>query len=85
MRYLEFYGLDNIKINDYVTTEHTSTTSNNGFKIIDKCFRLNEAKHLVFNLSIIFYLFFYLFNFFYSGSNSRRLLLSSHFSIQISQ
>ena len=44
-----FYGVDNININDYVTTDLTSTTHNNGFKIIGKRFRSNEAKHFSFN------------------------------------
>ena len=43
-----FHGFD-ININDYVTTDLTSTTSNNDFKIIGKCFRSNEVKHLFFN------------------------------------
>ena len=41
--------VDNIDINDYVTTDLTSTTRNNGFKIIGKRFRSNEAKHFFFN------------------------------------
>ena len=44
-----FHGFDNININDYVTTDLTSTTRNNGFKIIGKRFRSNEAKHFFFN------------------------------------
>ena len=40
-----FFGFDNNCINDYVTTDHTNTTRNDGFKVIDKRFRLNEAKH----------------------------------------
>ena len=36
-----FHGFDNVNINDYVTTDLTSTTRNNGFKIISKRFRLN--------------------------------------------
>ena len=35
-----------ININDYVTTDLTSTTRNNGFKIIGKRFRSNEVKSL---------------------------------------
>ena len=33
-----FLGFDNISINDYVTTDLTSTTCNHGFKIISKIF-----------------------------------------------
>ena len=44
-----FHGFDNININDYVTTDLTSTTRNNGLKIIGKRFRSNEAKHFFFN------------------------------------
>ena len=44
-----FLGLDNININYYVTTDLTSTTRNNGFKIISKQFRWNESKHSLFN------------------------------------
>ena len=40
-----FHGFDNIKINDFVTTDLTSTTRNNGFKIIGRSFKLNEANH----------------------------------------
>ena len=44
-----FRGFDNININDFVTTDLTSTTCNNGFKIIGKRFRLNKAKKNFFN------------------------------------
>ena len=37
--YIQF----NVNIKDYVTTDLTSTTRNNGFKIIGKHFRSNEA------------------------------------------
>ena len=37
------------RLNGYVTTDHTITTRNNGFKIIGKRFRSNEAKHFFFN------------------------------------
>ena len=37
-----FRDYDNININDYVTTNLTSTTRNNGLTIIDKRFRSNE-------------------------------------------
>ena len=40
---------DNININDYISTDFTSTTRNNDFKITGKRFRLNEAKHFFFN------------------------------------
>ena len=40
-----FRGFDNININDYVTIDITSTIRNNSFKIIDKCYRSNEAKY----------------------------------------
>ena len=40
-----FHGFDNINMNGYITTDLTSTTRNNGFKIIGKRFRSNEAKH----------------------------------------
>ena len=43
-----FYGFDNISLNDYVTTDLTYTTRNNGFKINGKRFRSNEAKHFYF-------------------------------------
>ena len=43
-----FYGFDKININYYVTTDLTSTTRKNGFKIIGKR-RSNEAKHFFFN------------------------------------
>ena len=43
-----FCGLDN-DIIDYVITDLTSTTHNNGFKIIGKRFRSNEDKHFFFN------------------------------------
>ena len=33
-----FHGFDNININEYVTTDLTSTTRNNGFKPIGKNF-----------------------------------------------
>ena len=43
-------GFDNININiNYVTTDLTSTTCNNGFKIIGKRFRSNEAKNFFLN------------------------------------
>ena len=42
-------GFNIIGINDYVTTDHTNTTRNNGFNIIVKRFRSNEAKHFFFN------------------------------------
>ena len=38
----KFHGFDNININQI--TDLTSTTLNNGFKIIGKCFRSNKAK-----------------------------------------
>ena len=44
-----FRGSDNNNINDYITTDLTSTSSNNGFKIIGKRCRSNEAKHFFFN------------------------------------
>ena len=44
-----FCAFDNIYINDYVTMDFTSTIHNNGFKIIGKRFRSNEAKHFFFN------------------------------------
>ena len=44
-----FYWLDNIYINDYLITDLTSTTRNNGFKIIGKGSRTNKAKHFFFN------------------------------------
>ena len=44
-----FRSFDNIGINDYVTTDLTNTNRNNGFKIIRKCFRSNEAKHFFSN------------------------------------
>ena len=43
--FIIFYGFDNINMNDYVTTDLTSTTRNNGFKIIGERFRSNEAQH----------------------------------------
>ena len=49
MRFKIFHGFDNININDYVTTDFTSTTRNNGFNIIGKRFRSNAAKHYFFN------------------------------------
>ena len=47
--FLIFHGFDNININDYVTTDLTSSPRNYGFKIIGKRFRSNEAKHFFFN------------------------------------
>ena len=44
-----FHGFDNISINYYVTTDLTSTTRNNCFKIIGNRFRSNEGKHFFFN------------------------------------
>ena len=44
-----FNGFDNININDYVATDLTNTTRNNGFKIIGKRFRSNEVKHFFFS------------------------------------
>ena len=44
-----FHGFDNININDCVTTDLTSTTDNNGFKIIGKRFRSNGVKPIFFN------------------------------------
>ena len=41
-----FLGFDNISLNNYVTTDFTNSTRNNGFKIINKRFRSNEAKHI---------------------------------------
>ena len=41
----KFRGLDDINIDDYVTTDLTSSTPNNGSKIIGKRFTSNEAKH----------------------------------------
>ena len=43
-----FDGFDNINMNYYVTTDLTSTTRNNGFKIIGKRLKANEAKHFFF-------------------------------------
>ena len=43
------YFFNNINIIIYVTTNLTSTTRNNGFKIIGKCFRSKEQKHFLFN------------------------------------
>ena len=40
-----FHGFDNIDIIEYVTNDIKNTTRNNGFKIIGKRFRSNEAKH----------------------------------------
>ena len=40
-----FHGFDNIHVDYYVATDLTDTTPNNGFKIIGKRFRSNEAKH----------------------------------------
>ena len=44
-----FHGFGNININDYVATDLTNTTHNNGFKIVGKRFRSNEAEHFLFN------------------------------------
>ena len=44
-----FRGFDNINIDDYVSIDFTSTTRNNGFKIIGKRSRSNEVKHFFFN------------------------------------
>ena len=44
-----FRGLDDININDYVTTDLTNTTRNNGYEIIDKRFRSNEVNYFFFN------------------------------------
>ena len=44
-----FHGFDNINVNDHITNDLTSTTRSNGFKIIGKRFRSNEAKHFFFN------------------------------------
>ena len=40
-----FAGFYNIGLSDYVTTDLTSTTHSNGFKIIGKRFKWNEEKH----------------------------------------
>ena len=45
-------GFDNISLNDYVTTDLTSTIRNNGFKIISKRFRSNESKHFFFDRTV---------------------------------
>ena len=45
-----FRNLNNININDYVTTDLSSITCNNGLKIIVKRFRSNEAKRFFFFL-----------------------------------
>ena len=47
-----FHAFDNININDYVTTDLTNTTRNNGFKIIGKHFRSNEAMYFFFNVIV---------------------------------
>ena len=44
-----FNGFGSINVNDYVTTDLTSTTRNNGFKIIGKRFKSSEGKHFFFN------------------------------------
>ena len=44
-----FHVFHSININDYVTTDLTSTTRNNGFKIIVKRFKSNDAKNIFFN------------------------------------
>ena len=44
-----FHGFDNNNTIDYITTGITSTTRNNGFKIIGKRFRSNEVKNFSFN------------------------------------
>ena len=43
--FIIFHGFDNNNIRDYVTTDLTSTTRNNCFKVIDKDLISNEAKH----------------------------------------
>ena len=45
-----FGSLDNNNINDYLNTDLTSTTRNNGFKIIGKRFRSREAKLFFLNI-----------------------------------
>ena len=42
--FIIFHGFDNINMNDHVTTDLTSTTRYNDFKIIGKRFRSYEAK-----------------------------------------
>ena len=44
-----FHGFDNVNISDYLTVDRERTTRNNGFKIIGRAFRSNEAKHFFFN------------------------------------
>ena len=44
-----FHDFENINTNYYVTTDLTSTTRNNNYKIIGKRFRSNESKHFLFN------------------------------------
>ena len=45
---IDILGFDNININDYVTTDLTSITHNNGLKIIGK--RFNPTKRCTFSL-----------------------------------
>ena len=42
------HGFDKIYLNYYATTDLTSATRNNGFKIIGKRFSSTEAKHFFF-------------------------------------
>ena len=45
--FMIFCDFDNINLYDYVTTDITNTTCNNGFKVIG--FRSNEANYFFFN------------------------------------
>ena len=44
-----FRGLDNVNIHDYLNVDERNITRNNGYKIIGKHFRSEEAKHYFFN------------------------------------
>ena len=44
-----FRGLDNVNIHDYLNVDERNITRSNGYKIVGKHFRSEEAKHYFFN------------------------------------
>lgn len=44
-----FNGFTNMNIEKYLSVDRSNVTRNNGFKIVGKRFKTNEAKHFFFN------------------------------------